>query len=274
MESSYYNILTGSATTYQKFGNVYRKLIVPRVVKKSDKIITVSNFEKKRIAEFFNIAKDNRLEAVYNGVSTHFKPISDETALNSVKEKYHLPDDFFFFLGNTDPKKNTKGTLKAFSGFLKQTKSDYKLVMLDYDIHELEKLLDEIGDKQLINQIVLTGYVVNTDLPAIYSLSTIFLYPSLRESFGIPMLEAMACGVPVITSNTSSMPEISGDAAHIVDPYKPEEITEGIIKILSDKDYSENLCKKGLERSNLFSWKNMAAQILVLYNEIKTQNHD
>jgi len=274
MESSYYNILTGSATTYQKFGNVYRKLIVPRVVKKSDKIITVSNFEKKRIAEFFNIAKDNRLEAVYNGVSTHFKPISDETALNSVKEKYHLPDDFFFFLGNTDPKKNTKGTLKAFSGFLKQTKSDYKLVMLDYDIHELEKLLDEIGDKQLINQIVLTGYVVNTDLPAIYSLSTIFLYPSLRESFGIPMLEAMACGVPVITSNTSSMPEISGDAAHIVDPYKPEEITEGIIKILSDKDYSENLCKKGLERSNLFSWKNMAAQILVLYNEIKTQHHD
>ena len=274
MERSYYNILTGSATTYQKFGNVYRKLIVPRVVKKSDKIITVSNFEKKRIAAFFNIAKDNRLEAVYNGVSTHFKPISDETALNSVKEKYHLPDDFFFFLGNTDPKKNTKGTLKAFSDFLKQSKSDYKLVMLDYDTKELKKLLDEIGDKQLMNHIVLTGYVVNTDLPAIYSQSTIFLYPSLRESFGIPMLEAMACGVPVITSNTSSMPEVSGGAAHIVDPYKPEEITEGMLKILSDKDYSENLCKKGIERSKLFSWKNMADQILVLYNEIKTQHHD
>jgi len=274
MERSYYNILTGSATTYQKFGNVYRKLIVPHIVKKSDKIITVSNFEKKRIAAFFNIAKDNRLEAVYNGVSTHFKPISDETALNSVKEKYHLPDDFFFFLGNTDPKKNTKGTLKAFSDFLKQSKSDYKLVMLDYDTKELKKLLDEIGDKQLINHIVLTGYVVNTDLPAIYSQSTIFLYPSLRESFGIPMLEAMACGVPVITSNTSSMPEVSGGAAHIVDPYKPEEITEGMLKILSDKDYSENLCKKGIERSKLFSWKNMADQILVLYNEIKTQHHD
>jgi len=274
MERSYYNILTGSATTYQKFGNVYRKLIVPHIVKKSDKIITVSNFEKKRIAAFFNIAKDNRLEAVYNGVSTHFKPISDETALNSVKEKYHLPDDFFFFLGNTDPKKNTKGTLKAFSDFLKQSKSDYKLVMLDYDTKELKKLLDEIGDKQLMNHIVLTGYVVNTDLPAIYSQSTIFLYPSLRESFGIPMLEAMACGVPVITSNTSSMPEVSGGAAHIVDPYKPEEITEGMLKILSDKDYSENLCKKGIERSKLFSWKNMADQILVLYNEIKTQHHD
>ena len=88
------------------------------------------------------------------------------------------------------------------------------------------------------------------------------------------MLEAMACGVPVITSNTSSMPEVSGDAAHIVDPYKPEEITEGMLKILSDKAYSENLCKKGIERSNLFSWKNMAEQILVLYNEIKMKHHD
>jgi glycosyltransferase involved in cell wall biosynthesis len=274
MESSYYKILTGSATAYQKFGNVYRKLIVPRVVKKSDKIITVSHFEKNRIAEFFDIEEDNRLEAVYNGVSTHFKPISDEAELKRVKEKYHLPDNFFFFLGNTDPKKNTKGVLKAFSDFLKQTKSDYKLVMLDYDMNELKKLLDEIGDKQLMNQIVLTGYVVNTDLPAIYSLSTIFLYPSLRESFGIPMLEAMACGVPVITSNTSSMPEVSGDAAHIVNPYNPEEITEGIIKILSEKEYSENLCKKGIERSKLFSWKNMAEQILVLYNEIKMKHHD
>ena len=141
-------------------------------------------------------------------------------------------------------------------------------------MNELKKLLDEIGDKQLMNQIVLTGYVVNTDLPAIYSLSTIFLYPSLRESFGIPMLEAMACGVPVITSNTSSMPEVSGDAAHIVNPYNPEEITEGIIKILSEKEYSENLCKKGIERSKLFSWKNMAEQILVLYNEIKMKHHD
>lgn len=274
MESSYYTILTGSATTYQKFGNVYRKLIVPRVVKKSDKIITVSHFEKKRIGEFFNLKKDNRLEAVYNGVSTHFKQISDETELNRVKEKYHLPDNYFFFLGNTDPKKNTKGTLKAFSDFLKKHKSNYKLVMLDYDTNELEKLLAEIGDKQLINHIVLTGYVVNTDLPAIYSLSTIFLYPSLRESFGIPMLEAMACGVPVITSNTSSMPEVSGNAAHIVNPHNPEEITEGIIKILSDKEYYNELSKKGIERSKLFSWKNMAEQILVLYNQIKTQHHD
>lgn len=274
MESSYYKILTGSATPYQKFGNAYRKLIVPWVVKKSDKIVTVSHFEKNRIAEFFGMKDDKRLTAIYNGVSAHFKPISDESELKRVKEKYHLPDHFFFFLGNTDPKKNTIGTLKAFSDFLKQSKSDYKLVMLDYDTNELEKLLIEIGDKGLINNIVLTGYVINTDLPAIYSLCTIFLYPSLRESFGIPMLEAMGCGVPVITSNTSSMPEVAGDAAHIINPYNPEEITQAIIKILADTAYYDALCKKGIERNKLFSWKNMAEQVLVLYNEIKTQHYD
>ncbi len=274
MESSYYKILTGSATPYQKFGNAYRKLIVPWVVKKSDKIVTVSHFEKNRIGEFFGMNNDKRLTAIYNGVSTHFKPVTDESELKRVKEKYHLPDHFFFFLGNTDPKKNTIGTLKAFSDFLKQSKSYYKLVMLDYDLNELEKLLIEIGDKDLINNIVLTGYVINTDLPAIYSLCTIFLYPSLRESFGIPMLEAMGCGVPVITSNTSSMPEVAGDAAHIINPYNSEEITQAIIKILADAEYYDSLCKKGIERNKLFSWKNMAEQVLVLYNEIKTQQYD
>lgn len=274
MEKSYLNILKSSASNYQKFGNIYRKLVVPKVIKNSTKVVTVSHFEKNRIADFFAMKDDMRLTAIYNGVSEHFQPISDENELKRVKEKYNLPDNFFFFLGNTDPKKNTKGTLKAFSDFLKQTNFDHKLVMLDYDKNELEKLLDEIGDRQLIEKIVLTGYVANTDLPAIYSQCKIFLYPSLRESFGIPMLEAMACGVPVITSNTSSMPEIAGDAAHIINPNNPEDITQGIIKILEDKNYCDTLCKKGLERSQLFSWKNMAKQVLELYKDIKTQHHD
>jgi glycosyltransferase involved in cell wall biosynthesis len=271
MESNYLRILTGSSTSYQKFGNVYRKLVVPRVVKMSQKIITVSHFEKNRIGEFFGIKGDNRLTAVYNGVSQHFKPITEEAELKRVKEKYHLPDHFFFFLGNTDPKKNTKGTLKAFSDFLKQTGTDYKLVMLDYDRNELEKLLDEIGDKNLIDRIVLTGYVINTDLPAIYGQSKVFLYPSLRESFGIPMLEAMACGVPVITSNTSSMPEVAGNAAFIIDPFKPEEITEAIVKLVNNEELRAKLIDKGLEQAAKFSWKAMAQSVLEIYREIDSK---
>lgn len=272
MESSYLQILKSSASTYQKFGNIYRKLVVPRVVKNSKKVITVSHFEKNRIGEFFGIKGDNKLDAIYNGVSEHFKPVTNSDELKRVKEKYNLPDTYFFFLGNTDPKKNTIGTLKAFSDFLKQTGSDHKLVMLDYDKIELNKLLVEIKDVNLINNIVLTGYVVNTDLPAIYAQCDIFLYPSLRESFGIPMLEAMSCNVPVITSNTSSMPEVAGDAAHIIDPFKSEEITQGIIKILKDDAYRKLLCEKGLERSKQFSWNNMAKAYLKQYELIYSAN--
>ncbi|HFB62241.1 MAG TPA: glycosyltransferase family 1 protein [Bacteroidetes bacterium] len=261
-------------TAYQKFGNMYRRFVVPRVMKKSDKIITVSEFEKNRIREFFGFPPDDdRLVAIYNGVSEHFRKIDDEKELKRVKELYHLPDRFLFFLGNTDPKKNTKGALKAFSDYLKKTGDDMYLVMLDYEQSELEKLLSDIGDKELINRIILTGYVGNTDLPAIYNLCKVFLYPSLRESFGIPMLEAMRCGAPVITSNTSSMPEVSGGAAHIIDPFKPEEITEGIIKILSDEAYRNDLIKKGFRQSAKFSWKNMAKKVLELYETVYKNHH-
>ena len=271
MESSYLKILQGSGTNYQKFGNAYRRMFVPWVIKKSRKIITVSNFEKNRIAQFFGIGNDNRLAAVYNGVSGHFKSVTDQVELHRVKEKYHLPGRYFFFLGNTDPKKNTKGVLKGFSDFLKQTGNDMHLVMLDYDQYELEQLLDEIGDTALINRIILTGYVVNTDLPAIYSQSEVFLYPSLRESFGIPMLEAMACGVPVITSNTSSMPEVAGDAALLIDPYKPEEITAAMVRVITDKKLQAEMISKGFAQAAKFSWKAMAQHVLEIYREMNTE---
>jgi glycosyltransferase involved in cell wall biosynthesis len=270
MESGYLKILNGSGTPYQKFGNAYRRMIVPKVIRMSKKIITVSHFEKTRIGEFFEMKGDPRLTAVYNGVSEHFQPVTDQETLARVKQKYHLPDHFFFFLGNTDPKKNTKGTLKAYSDFLKQTGSNIDLVMLDYDQEELNKLLEEIGDKALINRIILTGYVINTDLPAIYSQCEVFLYPSLRESFGIPMLEAMACGVPVITSNTSSMPEISGDAGYLIDPFKPEEITAAMVAITQNETLKKQMVLKGLKQAPKFSWKAMAENVLAIYEEIGT----
>ena len=268
MESSYCKILGSSGTTYQKFGNAYRRMIVPKVVKKSKKIITVSHFEKDRIGEFFGMKGDPRLTAVYNGVSEHFKPVTDKETLLRVKQKYHLPDHYFFFLGNTDPKKNTRGTLKAYSDFLKQQGGDMRLVMLDYDRVELEKLLVEIDDRNLIDRIILTGYVVNTDLPAIYSQSELFLYPSLRESFGIPMLEAMACGVPVITSNTSSMPEVSGDAALLVDPFDVTQITQGMITLLNNAEMRNKLIEKGFSQASKFTWQAMAEKVLEIYSSI------
>ncbi len=268
------SIFKKGGTWYQKLGNMYRRYVVPRVVKKSDKIITVSEFEKNRIREFFGFpSTDERLVAIYNGVSEHFRKIDDQKELDRVKTLYHLPDRFLFFLGNTDPKKNTPGTLKAFSDYLKKSGDDMYLVMLDYEQKELEKILNDIGDRELMNRIILTGYVTNTDLPAIYNLCKVFLYPSLRESFGIPMLEAMRCGAPVITSNTSSMPEVSGNAAYIVDPYKPEQITTGIEAILNDDKLRQELIAKGFKQSEKFSWRNMAKKVLTLYQSVYQKHY-
>lgn len=263
------SIFKKGGTWYQKLGNMYRRWNVPRVVKKSEFIITVSHFEKARIKSFFGFPEeDKRLVAIYNGVSEHFVKVTDQSELNRVKEKYRLPDNYAFFLGNTDPKKNTKNVLKAFSDYLKTPNPPLKLVMLDYEKSALDALLAEIGDKQLINHIHLTGYVVNTDLPAIYSLCKLFLYPSLRESFGIPMLEAMRCGSPVITANTSSMPEVSGGAALIIDPYKAEEITEAMIKLVQDEKLRNDIIQKGYLQAEKFSWHSMAKEVLNLYKDI------
>ncbi|MBE0650335.1 MAG: glycosyltransferase family 4 protein [Bacteroidales bacterium] len=264
------SLLKKGGTWYQKIGNMYRRFVVPRVVKKADKIITVSEFERNRIHDFFGFPEgDKRLVAIYNGVSEHFKKIEDAEELRRVKERYTLPDRFLFFLGNTDPKKNTLGVLKAFSDYMKRSEdNDLYLVILDFAEAELEKLLVQINEPELREHIILTGYVVNTDLPAVYNLCSVFLYPSLRESFGIPMLEAMRCGVPVITSNTSSMPEVSGGAAYIVDPFKPEEISKGIEILLSDEKLREKLTKEGIKQAEKFSWKSMAQNVLELYKTV------
>lgn len=261
------SILKKDGTWYQKFGNLYRRLIVPIIARKSSRVITVSNYEKDRIQNYFKYS-DGRLRTIYNGVGNHFKKITDSDYLNLISERYNLPDNFVFFLGNTDPKKNTKGVLKAFAEFNTNSKLKYHLVMLDYNEQELQKLLSEIKHPEIREYIHLTGYVPNEELPAIINQCKVFLYPSIRESFGIPTLEGMACGVPVITSNTSSMPEIAGDAACIVDPHNTAEITAAINRILSDKTYAEELCQKGISQAKKFSWEIMAKENLQLYHEV------
>ncbi|MGQ1909569.1 glycosyltransferase family 4 protein [Marinifilum sp. RC60d5] len=260
------SILKKEGSWYQKLGNLYRRWVVPFVIRKSIKIVTVSNFEKQRIQNFLEVKHD--LAMIYNGVSDHFKRISKAEILTEAKNKYKLPDNFLLFLGNTAPKKNTPNVLRAFADLNASNNTDQKLVMLDFEENQLQKILSDIGSPEIRKDILLTGYVVNFDLPAIINQSQLLLYPSLRESFGIPILEGMACGVPVITSNTSSMPEIAGDAALLVNPDDSQEITKAIYKILEDDEYREDLCSRGMKRVKEFSWNNMALEYLKLYEEV------
>lgn len=254
-------------TWYQRLGNVYRRFIVPPVLRRSERVITVSHFEKDRINEFFGL-QPGKLTAVYNGVSPHFKKVTDSDVLLNARKKYRLPERFLFFLGNTAPKKNTPGVLQAFADFNAKQDQPYYLVMLDYEEAKLQQILRDIRHPRLREYIHLTGYVPNTELPAIISQAKLFLYPSLRESFGIPILEGMACGVPVITSDTSSMPEVAGGDALLVDPYQPAEITTAIERLLNDKALYQSLSERGPKRAAQFSWRAMAEQVLELYQGI------
>jgi glycosyltransferase involved in cell wall biosynthesis len=254
-------------TAYQIVGNLYRRWNVPQVVKKARHIITVSNFERGRIADYFKLPT-HQLSAIYNGVGTHFKKVSNLAELERTKRTYHLPDNFIFYLGNTDPKKNVMGVLKAFSILKKRGNLDTKLLMLDIDRDYLLNIMQQINDTGLMNDIVFSGYVPNKDLPAIYSQASLFLYPSLRESFGIPLVEAMACEVPIITSNTSSMPEVALDAALLVDPNNPYEIAETIHKLQTDLSLQKRLIQKGLERATHFTWKSNAERTLEIYKKL------
>jgi glycosyltransferase involved in cell wall biosynthesis len=256
-------------TWYQRLGNLYRRWNVPKVVKKASMIFTVSHYEQQRIAQHFSL-KNEAVQVIYNGVAPHFK-VEDPKKQETIRSKYNLPQSFILFLGNTDPKKNLRGVLKSLS-ILEEKKIEYPdLVMPDFGEEVLQAMLNEIKAPDLISKIHLTGYIPNEDLPAIYSQARLFLYPSLRESFGLPILEAMACGCPVITSNTSSMPEVAGEAAIIIDPFAPATISEAIKKILEDTDYSKMLVDKGFQRPPLFDYKKGAKDTLSAYKKIYEQ---
>jgi len=261
------SLLKKGFTTYQKFGNMYRRFIVPLVVRRSKKIVTVSQSEKKRIAGFFRNL-DDRLTVVYNGVGTRFIPIDDQALLLKIKQTYHLPEKFIFLLGNTDPKKNTKGALLAYSRYLEISENPMSLVIADFPEQHLEEVLTGYGIKEVRSNIIRLDYIDNKDLPAVFSLSSQFIYPSFWESFGIPILEAMSCGTPVITSNVFAMPEIAGDAALLIDPKNPDEMAQAMCTLSENPNRVSEMKKKGLEQAKRFSWKKMASEYLELYKEI------
>lgn len=249
---------------YQNMGWFYRRLDVPRILDKCRRIITVSNFEMENIISKLNIPRE-RMAMIYNGYNDWFKPQEDK---NDIYKRYIPEEGYFFFLGNTDPKKNTERTLVAYSNYLKLSEVKRKLLMADLDQEYLDGIIERNRIDNIRENIVMPGYIVNRDLPYIYNNAFTFLYTSLRESFGIPLLEAMACGTPVITSNTSSMPEIAGEDAILVNPESSDEITEMMLRLEKDKDFYEQQRQIGLERAKLFSWRKTAENLLKLYQEV------
>ena len=244
---------------YQNMGWLYRRLVVPRILGKCRRIITVSNFELENIISKLGIPRE-RMAMIYNGYNSWFKPSSTH---------HPAPDAPFFFLGNTDPKKNTERTLVAYAKYLQQSAIGRSLLMADLDKSYLDDIITRNHIEHIRGHITMPGYIVNSQLPRIYNEAFAFLYTSLRESFGIPLLEAMACGTPVITSNTSSMPEIGGRDAILVNPESSDEIACKMLQLERDEAFYQRQKQIGLERARLFSWRKTAEQLHALYHSLE-----
>lgn len=255
---------SSSRSLYQEMGWHYRRLVVPRILSECRKIITVSNFECNRIREALNLPKD-RLTAVYNGYSPHFRQMPP---VPEIVHKYVPSDDYLFFLGNTDPKKNTPRVLKAYGLYLRQSKHKRPLLIADLKEEAIDGILSAEGIKEVKPYLSFPGYIPNADLAALYNGAFAFLYPSLRESFGIPMLESMACGTPVIAGNTSAMPEIAGEGALLADSLDENDIARKILLLEEDDTFYQQQVDYGLERVKLFSWRKSAEALLKIYKEI------
>lgn len=259
------NNKTKGMSMYQQIGWYYRKWLVPYIVRKCKHIITVSHTEKKNILKRFpKIAPI--LSVNYNGFSSCYKVIPKEE--NRTIQSYISDNSYLFFLGNTDPRKNTKGVLQAYHYYLQHSFKKYKLIITGISETYAIQLLTELGIISCLPNLIFTGYVSGEDLPALYNGAFAFLFPSLKEGFGIPILEAMACGTPVITSNTSAMPEVAGTGTQLIDPYNPEEIANAILRLEQDESFYQSQVSYGLERVKLFSWARTADELTKIYERV------
>jgi len=245
---------------YGRIHQLYYRHIVRPAVRKAQKILTVSQFSRNEIINFLGVSPEKMI-VTYNGIDSAFKVIDKHDALEDVRRRYRLPAEFVLYVGNRKPHKNVEQLMAAFS----RVRTDYSLVLTGEADRQLGGLAEDMG---LTGRVVFAGDVAEDDLPVLYNLAGLFVFPSLYEGFGLPPLEAMACGTPVVTSNRSSLPEVAGEAAVLVDPYSAEELTAAIERVLQDESLYSQMREKGLVQAAKFSWEDTARQTLEVYEEV------
>lgn len=238
--------------------------------READQIVAVSESTKNDLVNIYGI-DDEKIEVIYSGIEDSFfdfKSSSDE--ILAVRKKYRLPPKFILFFGTIEPRKNLIGLIEAFEILKKDGKfKDVHLVLAGSFGWLYSDILKRARKSKFAEFIKFTGFVQNIDKKNLYSLAELFVYPSFFEGFGFPPLEAMACGVPVICSNKTSLPEVVGDAAVMIDPYVQSELAEVIKLLLSQPDFSKQLVQKGIARAGQFRWQNTAKQFLKMLNNLK-----
>jgi len=230
----------------------------------SKKIVTVSEFSKKELIELYKIPP-NKIEVIYEGVPE--SPEVNEDFIKKTLAKFRIDKPYFLYIGNWRPRKNLPGLIKAFKLF-REKGFDYLLVIggrKDKRFLDLEK---EIRENKLEGKVILTDTLSREEVAALYKKAKALTFPSYYEGFGLPVLEAESLGVPVLTSNTSSLPEVAGDSVLYVDPYSVEDIARGLEKIALDEELRKNLIQKGYENIKRFSWQKAAQQLLEIFHSL------
>jgi glycosyltransferase involved in cell wall biosynthesis len=232
----------------------------------ADRVLTVSENSKTDIVRLLRVPKE-KVHAIYNGVDASFRVLDREACARRVEEAYSISRSFILAPGGLSRNKNTGTLLKAFAR-LKASGMPHLLVLTGGgEGKDVRGVRSEIQKLRLERDAILTGYVPASDMPALYNACCLVAYPTLYEGFGLPVLEAMACGAPVITSNVSSLPELAGDAALLIDPRSPEELFEAMSRVIRECDVRETLLQRGLDRVHRFSWRATAEQTVQVYRE-------
>jgi len=246
---------------------IFHKLAPRKEANTPEYIITDSESSRNDLISLYKVPKD-KTTVIYPACGKEFKPITSKKKLAKVRDRYDLPEKFILQLGNIEPRKNHLATIHAFEKLKKEYNKDVRLVIAGkkaWRFRQVEKALFQPDSK---DDIILTGYIDEKDKPALLSLAEVFVYPSFYEGFGIPVLEALACGTPVVASNNSSLSEVIGNAGFMVDAYKISELTLAIKELLEDKDLRKTLIERGFKQASKFSWKEGARQLLKVFEEI------
>ncbi len=231
-----------------------------------DAILTNSEYTKKDIVEYLKIDPE-KIHVSYLGAGSEFRPMSSEETRQSL-EPFKLTKPYILFVGTLEPRKNVKNLIKAFNRLKLKRKIPHQLLLVGQDGWLCDEVYDEIDRSPARGDILRMGYVNDADIPRLMNGADCFIYPSFYEGFGLPVLEAMQCGTPVITSNCSSLPEVGGDACVYIEPGSVESITEALYNVLSRDSLQKEMTIKGLERAKQFSWEKCAEVTLGVYKSL------
>ena len=245
---------------------VYARASMWSAAHQAHRILTVSEASKRDILHFFSVPPE-KVVVVYNAIEERFAVTPSAEAIERVRERYQLNHQFVLYVGNIKPHKNLVRLIEAFAELRKRGFEDLKLLIIGDEISKLPALRRAVHSHKLHKHVRFLGYLEDETLAILYRLASVFVFPSLYEGFGLPPIEAMASGTPVVTSNVSSMPEVTGDAAVLVDPYNVESIMEGIERVLTDPALAAELRARGIARAREFSWARSVARTREVYQE-------